>query len=186
MVWNENERLLELLTEAALDDLVPSIVTCGQLNPASARERTGIIEVADGKPPPQDRHYYRQRVTACWWAIWTTNKWQPFRRRGNNYRQTSAYERGRRYRRLLEGKFEMPRVTALASAEKVDRKIITRCLATANLPIEVIKLFANPSEPSACAGHELSGIYANHTEEMMRWLTSYLPSKAAANRSVLR
>nr|WP_289394888.1 ParB/RepB/Spo0J family plasmid partition protein [Pantoea stewartii] len=177
MVWNENERLQELLTEAALDDLIPSFVSGGQLIPAFAREVTGIIEVADGS---------RRRKT----AIITGSDYRvlvgdlddeqmaALSQTGNNYRQTSAYERGRRYRRLLEGKFEM-NVTALASAEKVDRKIITRCLATANLPIEVIKLFANPSELSARAGHELSGIYANHTEEMMQVVDELLAQQGS-------
>ena len=182
MVWGENERLQELLTESALDDLIPSFVSGGQLIPAFAREVHGLIEVADGS---------RRRKT----AILTGSDYRvlvgelddeqmaSLSQTGNNYRQTSAYERGRRYQRLLENRFNM-NVSALASAEKVDRKIITRCIATARLPLEVIKLFSNPSELSARAGVDLSGIYEQHAQEMMAVADGL--SERRANGEVLK
>lgn len=165
MVWGENERLQELLTETALDDLIPSFVSGGQLVPAFARDVTGIIEVADGS---------RRRKT----AILTGSDYRvlvgdldeeqmaALSQTGNNYRQTSAYERGRRYKRLLDSQYD-GNISALAAAEKKDRKTMMRCINTATLPIEVIKLFKNPSELSARSGEELSKVYDEHAEKMM-------------------
>jgi ParB family chromosome partitioning protein len=165
MVWGDNERRQELLTETALDDLIPSFISGGQLVPAFARDVNGVIEVADGS---------RRRKT----AIYTGSDYRvlvgdlddeqmaALSQTGNNYRQTSAYERGRRYARLLENVHDN-NLSALAAAEKKDRKTILRCINTAKLPIEVIKLFAEPGELSARAGLELSAIHEKYTAEFM-------------------
>ena len=47
LVWGENERVQELLTESALDDLIPSFLTSGQQVPAFGRDVSGVIEVAE-------------------------------------------------------------------------------------------------------------------------------------------
>lgn len=164
MVWAGNERDQSLLTQAALDDLIPSFLTSGQQNPAFGRKISGIIEVADGS---------RRRQT----AIITSSEYRVLvgdldeeqmawlSQIGNDYRPTSAYERGKRYLRRLENEFN-GNVSSLAEAEGVDRKIITRCVNTARLPHEIIGLFAHPGELSARAGEALAKQYAANEEAM--------------------
>lgn len=69
-------------------------------------------------------------------------------RLGNDYRPTSAYERGLRYTSRLQNEFA-GNISALADAENISRKIITRCINTAKLPKSVVALFAHPGELSA-------------------------------------
>ncbi|MCP6226289.1 chromosome partitioning protein ParB, partial [Klebsiella pneumoniae] len=71
---------------------------------------------------------------------------------GNDYRPTSACERGKKYQRRLKD-FDGS-VKALAEAEGVDRNIITRCINTAGLPKDIIAIFQHPGELSARAGHD--------------------------------
>lgn len=158
MVWGGNERDQELLTQSALDDLIPSFLTSGQQNPAFGRKVTGIIEVADGS---------RRRAA----AIFTSSEYRVLvgeldeeqmawlSQIGNDYRPTSAYERGKRYARRLVGEFG-GNVSKLAEAEGISRKIIMRCIKTAELPREIIGLFSNPTELSARAGESLAKAYA--------------------------
>jgi len=152
-VWAGNERVQELLTRDALDDLIPSFLLNGQQNPAFGRQVKDSIEVADGS---------RRRMT----AILTSSDYRvlvgdlddeqmdALCKLGNDYRPTSAYERGRRYARKLENEFA-GNVSALAEAEGISRKIITRCVNTSKLPQEVISLFSHPGELSARAGEQL-------------------------------
>lgn len=152
-VWSGNERDQELLTEDALDDLIPSFMLNGQQTPAFGRRVSGIIEIADGS---------RRRKA----AILTSSDYRvlvgdlddeqmaALSRLGNDYRPTSAYERGKRYAYRLEGEFG-GNISALADSEKISRKIITRCINTANLPKSVVALFSHPGELSARAGESL-------------------------------
>lgn len=171
LVWGENERLQELLTETALDDLIPSFVSSGQQNPAFGREVSGLVEVADGS-----RRRKAAILTGSDYRVLVgeldEEQMAALSQIGNDYRQTSAYERGRRYARLLENKYD-GNLSALAAAEKKDRKTMMRCINTAELPIEVIKLFSNPSELSARAGEELHKVYEEHAEEMMRRVADF-------------
>lgn len=158
MVWGGNERDQELLTQSALDDLIPSFLSSGQQNPAFGRKVTGIIEVADGS---------RRRAA----AIFTNSEYRVLvgeldeeqmawlSQIGNDYRPTSAFERGKRYARRLVGEFG-GNVSKLAEAEGISRKIIMRCIKTAELPREIIGLFSNPTELSARAGEALAKAYA--------------------------
>ncbi len=52
-------------------------------------------------------------------------------RLGIDYRPVSAYERGNRYAQRLENDFN-GNISALAEAENISRKIITRCINTAH------------------------------------------------------
>ncbi|QCP62350.1 ParB/RepB/Spo0J family plasmid partition protein [Pantoea sp. SO10] len=152
-VWGGNERVQAFLTEDALDDLIPSFLLSGQQNPAFGRRIDGGIEVADGS---------RRRMT----AILTSSEYRvlvgelddeqmdSLCKLGNDYRPTSAFERGKRYAQRLENEFAN-NISALADAEGISRKIITRCLNTARLPSEVISLFSHPGELSARAGEQL-------------------------------
>lgn len=157
MVWAGNERDQELLSESALADLIPSFQQGGQQFPAYGRDIHGITEVADGS---------RRRRT----AIVTKRDYQVLvgdlddeqmawlSQIGNDYRPTSAFERGKRYARRLQNEFD-GNISKLAEAENISRKIITRCMATAELPSIIITLFANPNELSARAGEALAKHY---------------------------
>lgn len=164
MVWGGNERDQELLTESALDDLIPSFKLSGQQNPAYGREVNGVIEVADGS---------RRRKT----AIITKTDYRVLvgdldeeqmawlSQIGNDYRPTSAFERGQRYSRRLNNEFE-GNVSKLAEAENISRKIIMRCIKTAELPREIIGLFSSPNELSARAGETLAKLFIDNEDAM--------------------
>ena len=164
MVWAGNERDQQLLNTAALDDLIPSFLTSGQQNPAFGRRTNGVIEVADGS---------RRRMA----AIITTSEYRVLigdldetqmawlSQIGNDYRPTSAYERGKRYARRLNTDFN-GNVSKLAEAECISRKVIMRCMRTAELPREIVGLFSNPNELSARAGEALAKAWVTHQEDM--------------------
>ncbi|OVZ93039.1 chromosome partitioning protein ParB [Yersinia kristensenii] len=164
MVWGGNERDQELLTESALDDLIPSFKLSGQQNPAYGREVNGVIEVADGS---------RRRKT----AIITKTDYRVLvgdldeeqmswlSQIGNDYRPTSAFERGQRYSRRLNNEFD-GNVSKLAEAENISRKIIMRCIKTAELPREIIGLFTSPNELSARAGETLAKLFIDNEDAM--------------------
>lgn len=165
MVWSGNERDQELLTQAALDDLIPSFLTSGQQNPAFGRKISGIIEVADGSRRRQTAIYTHSEYRVLVGELddeqmaWLSTI-------GNNYRQTSAFERGKRYARRLKNEFE-DNVSRLAEAEGISRKIIMRCIKTAELPREIISLFSNPNELSARAGEALAKAYAGNEDAVL-------------------
>ncbi|KKZ18126.1 hypothetical protein AAY84_12310 [Serratia marcescens] len=165
MVYAGNERDQELLTESALADLIPTFKEAGQQFPAIGRMVNGIVEVADGS---------RRRAT----AILTK---QPFKiligelsnddmawltKLGNDYQPTSAYERGKRYARLLKYEYDN-NISALAKSEGVDRKIITRNIKVATLPIEVLKAFPAPHDLSARSGENLAALYKYNKNELI-------------------
>lgn len=164
-VWAGNERDQAFLTEEALDDLIPSFLLSGQQNPAFGRNVNGHIEVADGS---------RRRMT----AILTSTEYRilvgslddeqmdALCKLGNDYRPTSAYERGKRYSQRLEKEFN-GNISALADAENISRKIITRCINTSKLPRDVIALFSHPGELSARAGENLQKIFAENEARLL-------------------
>lgn len=180
MVWAGNERDQELLTKDALDDLIPSFLTSGQQNPAFGRKTNGIIEVADGS---------RRRQT----AIYTSSDYLILvgdlddeqmawlSQIGNDYRQTSSYERGKRYARRLANEFG-GNVSKLAEAENISRKIIMRCMKTAELPREIIGLFRNPNELSARAGEALAKTYAENEDAMFAFAQHLAKRKRAGEQ----
>lgn len=163
-VWGGNERDQEFLTEDALDDLIPSFLLTGQQNPAFGRRVGDYIEVADGS---------RRRMT----AIITSSDYRilvgdlddeqmdSLCKIGNDYRPTSAYERGKRYLFRLENEFNN-NISALAEAENISRKIISRCINTSKLPRNLIALFNHPGELSARAGENLSRLF-NHNQKLL-------------------
>lgn len=163
-VWSGNERDQELLTEDALDDLLPSFLLTGQQTPAFGRRISDIIEIADGS---------RRRKA----AILTSSDYRvlvgdldeeqmaALSRLGNDYRPTSAYERGLRYVKRLENEFA-GNVSALADAEHISRKIISRCINTARLPKSVVALFSHPGELSARAGEALLKAFTDKEEQL--------------------
>jgi ParB family transcriptional regulator, chromosome partitioning protein len=173
-VWGGNERDQTFLTEDALDDLIPSFLVNGQQNPAFGRKVGDYIEVADGS---------RRRMT----AILTSSEYRilvgdlddeqmdSLCKLGNDYRPTSAYERGKRYSFRLDNEFK-GNISALAEAENISRKIITRCITTSKLPREVIALFSHPGELSARAGENLYRLYTDN-EPLLHTKTLELTEK---------
>lgn len=164
-VWEGNERVQAFLTREALDDLIPSFMAVGQQTPAFGRRVNDNIEVADGS---------RRRMT----AILTSSDYRvlvgdlddeqmdALCKLGNDYRPTSAYERGRRYAIRLQNEFGN-NISALADAENISRKVITRCINTSKLPGELIALFPHPGELSARAGEQLNRVFAEHQTILM-------------------
>ncbi|EIW1893472.1 ParB/RepB/Spo0J family plasmid partition protein [Klebsiella pneumoniae] len=176
-VWSGNERDQELLTEDALDDLIPSFLLTGQQTPAFGRRVSGIIEVADGS-----RRRKAAILTSSDYRILVGDlddeQMTALSRLGNDYRPTSAYERGHRYASRLQNEFA-GNVSALADAEHISRKIITRCINTARLPKSVVALFSHPGELSARAGEALFKAFADK-EELLKQQTKELHEQKKA------
>lgn len=119
-VWSGNERDQELLTEDALDDLIPSFLLTGQQTPAFGRRVSDVIEIADGsrrrKAAILTESDYRILVGEL-----DDEQMAALSRLGNDYRPTSAYERGLRYTSRLQNEFA-GNISALADAENISRK----------------------------------------------------------------
>jgi len=176
-VWAGNERDQDLLTEESLDDLIPSFLLTGQQNPAFGRRVAEGIEVADGS---------RRRKT----AILTSSDYRvlvgdlddeqmdALCKLGNDYRPTSAYERGKRYAARLTQEFG-GNISALAEAENISRKIISRCMNTAKLPKELIALFSHPGELSARAGEALHKSFSEKEDLLMQQVRQLADRKTA-------
>lgn len=179
-VWGNNERDQTLLTEDALDDLIPSFLVSGQQNPAFGRKVADVIEIADGS-----RRRMTAMLTACDFRILVgeldDEQMDSLSKLGNDYRPTSAYERGHRYVKRLNNEFG-GNLSALSEAENISRKVISRCMNTAKLPKELIALFCHPGELSARAGEELSKVFANHEADLLARVKELSQRKAAGEK----
>ncbi|MGR7122236.1 ParB/RepB/Spo0J family plasmid partition protein [Klebsiella aerogenes] len=176
-VWSGNERDQDLLTEESLDDLIPSFLLTGQQMPAFGRRVEGLIEIADGS---------RRRKT----AILTSTDYRvlvgdlddmqmdALCKLGNDYRPTSAFERGARYSYRLQNEFG-GNISALAEAENISRKIITRCVNTAKLPKSLIALFSHPGELSARAGDALQKSFSGKEPFLLQQIANLEDRKKA-------
>ena len=167
-VWSGNERDQELLTEDSLDDLIPSFLLTGQQTPAFGRRVSGVIEIADGS----------RRRKAVLVGELDDEQMAALSRLGNDYRPTSAYERGQRYASRLQNEFA-GNISALADAENISRKIITRCINTAKLPKSVVALFSHPGELSARSGDALQKAFTDK-EELLKQQASNLHEQKKA------
>lgn len=179
-VWANNERDQTLLTEEALDDLIPSFLVSGQQSPAFGRKVADVIEVADGS-----RRRMTAMLTACDFRILVGDlddeQMDSLSKLGNDYRPTSAYERGHRYTQRLNNEFG-GNISALSEAENISRKIITRCMNTAKLPRELVSLFSHPGELSARAGEALSKIFTSHEADLLVRVERILKRKAGGEK----
>lgn len=179
-VWAHNERDQALLTEEALDDLIPSFLVSGQQNPAFGRKVADIVEVADGS-----RRRMTAMLTACDFRILVgeldDEQMDSLSKLGNDYRPVSAYERGLRYARRLNNEFD-GNISALSDAENISRKIITRCINTAKLPRELVALFSHPGELSARAGEALAKIFASHEAALLAHVSALSKRKAGGEK----
>jgi len=179
-VWVNNERDQTLLTEEALDDLIPSFLVSGQQSPAFGRKVADVIEVADGS-----RRRMAAMLTACDFRILVGDlddeQMGSLSKLGNDYRPTSAYERGHRYIKRLNNEFG-GNISALSEAENISRKIISRCMNTAKLPRELIALFSHPGELSARSGDALSKNFAIHEADILAHVERISQRKAAGEK----
>lgn len=129
-VWSGNERDQELLTEDALDDLIPSFLLTGQQTPAFGRRVSDVIEIADGsrrrKAAILTESDYRVLVGEL-----DDEQMAALSRLGNDYRPTSAYERGLRYTSRLQNEFA-GNISALADAENISRRSLPAVLIRPN------------------------------------------------------
>lgn len=179
-VWANNERDQSLLTEESLDDLVPSFLVSGQQNPAFGRKVADVIEVADGS-----RRRMTAILTACDFRVLVGDlddeQMDSLSKLGNDYRPTSAYERGHLYIKRLNNEFS-GNISALSEAENISRKIISRCMNTAKLPRELVALFSHPGELSARSGDALSKIFASHEAELLTHIERLSQRKASGER----
>lgn len=179
-VWVNNERDQTLLTEEALGDLIPSFLVSGQQSPAFGRKVADVIEVADGS-----RRRMTAMLTACDFRILVgeldDEQMDSLSKLGNDYRPTSAYERGHRYIKRLNNEFG-GNISALSEAENISRKIISRCMNTAKLPRELMVLFSHPGELSARSGDALSKIFAIHEAELLDHVERISQRKAAGEK----
>lgn len=164
-IWANNERDQDLLTEETLDDLIPSFLISGQQNPGFGRRVSDGIEVADGS-----RRRMTAILTSCDYRVLVgaldDEQMDALCKLGNDYRPTSAYERGCRYIRRLNTEFD-GNISSLADAENISRKIITRCINTAKLPRDIVALFSHPGELSARAGDVLAKVFTSREKHVL-------------------
>ncbi|EAX7768058.1 ParB/RepB/Spo0J family plasmid partition protein, partial [Salmonella enterica] len=124
------------------------------------------IEVADGS-----RRRKAAILTSCDYRVLVGDlddeQMEALSRLGNDYRPTSAYERGKRYAYRLEHEFG-GNISSLSDAENISRKIITRCINTARLPKTVVALFTHPGELSARAGDLLFKSFTGKEKQLLQ------------------
>jgi len=154
MVWMENERDQELLDEHALAHLIPSFEENGQQEPAKGRELCGIFEIADGSSRRAAAIITRQPYFA-WIGDLTDKQMTYLSEIGNTYKETSAYEKGKKYTRLLTQATQ----EEVSNAIKLTRKAMMRCVKTASLPKSFIRCLSSPNELSARRGEALFALY---------------------------
>lgn len=172
MVSPLNERDQHLLTERALSDILPSVLQYGVSEPVMARDVNGVLEVAKGS---------RRRACAIHAGVdlpvlvgeLTDEEVMALDRVSNYHLQPSPWERGRRYKKLVDrcGSLRKAEVYLADVGEKVSRRDISRCIATYLLPVEIIAAFDCPNDLSARAGEELGNLWAAGTDELREaWL----------------
>ncbi|WP_434470807.1 ParB/RepB/Spo0J family partition protein [Aeromonas veronii] len=167
MVSPLNERDQHLLTERALSDILPSVRQYGVSEPVMARDVNGVLEVAKGS---------RRRACAVHAGVdlpvlvgeLTDEEVMALDRVSNYHLQPSPWERGRRYKKLVDrcGSLRKAEMYLADVGEKVSRRDISRCIATYLLPVEIIAAFDCPNDLSARAGEELGNLWAAGTDEL--------------------
>lgn len=171
MVWLANERAQELLDAHAVSDLLESFRDQGQQVPAFGRDICGQIEIADGS---------RRRHTALetkkpfyvWVGDLSPEQMEYLSEIGNQYKETSAYEKGLKYKKLLKNATQ----EEVSEAVGVTRKAMMRCVQTAQLPQAFIRSFTSPNELSARKGEALYKLYKTLNEEQQLEIINFCES----------
>lgn len=160
MVWMENERDQELLDEHSLAHLIPSFEENGQQEPAKGRELCGIFEIADGSSR-RGTAIITKKPYFAWIGDLTDEQMTYLSDIGNTYKGTSAYEKGKKYKRLLKQATQ----EEVANAVKLTRKAMMRNVKTASLPKSFIRCLSSPNELSARRGEALFTTYSKIDEQ---------------------
>lgn len=154
-VYANNERIQEHLNSHSLSDILPSIELDGIQVPAFGRRvENDITETADGSRRRMGA-ILTQKEYPVWEGDLTDEEMEHLTKVGNKYKETSAYERGKRYKRLLDTVYNGNQ-SELARAEGITRPTIKRCINTASLPDEIVKLFPTLNDITARMGDELN------------------------------
>lgn len=165
MVFSGNERDQALLTESSLSDILPTFRDKGQQFPGIGRDVNGVAEIADGS---------RRRAAAIMAGRsyrvligdLTDEDMKWLTKLGNDYTPPSAYEKGKRYARLLKNEFD-GNLSALAESEGISRRVLSRYIKTATLPAAVIKAFAVPNDLSMKSGEVLAAMLPDNRDMMI-------------------
>lgn len=155
MVYGQNERAQELLDGTTLADILATLdPENGNDTLAKGRRVNGIIEVADGsrrrgaciiKPCPYN-------ILVC--DDLTDAEMDHLTDVGNVYNPPSSWEKGHTYARMERQLGSLRKVEEALQARgmPISRRTITRCIKTAEIPLEVMKWFKNPGSLSPADG----------------------------------
>lgn len=158
MVWTGNERCQELLKPENLTHITATLGDHGNDEWAKGRRVLGIIEVADGSCRRAGCIQEGKPFNILVCNELTDEDMDYLTNIGNQYRQPSPWEKGRHYARLEKqfGSLRQVEEHLRAQGERVSRRTISRCIKTAELPLEIIALLDSPSSLSAEVGAELA------------------------------
>lgn len=159
MVWLDNERDQELLDAHAIEHLIPSFEEHEQQVPAIGREQFGIFEIADGSSRRCAAKITKKSYYA-WIGDLSDEQMTYLSEIGNTYKETSAYEKGRKYKRFLKNASQRE----VAERIGLDRKAMMRYVKTANLPRSFIRSFKSPNDVTARQGEKLHDLYSKLDE----------------------
>ena len=178
MVYLGNERNQFLLDAHAVSDLMETFREQGQQVPAFGRDVCGQIEIADGS---------RRRFTALetkkpfyvWVGDLDEKQMQFLSDVGNQYKDTSAWEKGLRYERMIKIAASQEAVAEIVGKS---RKTIMRCVNTAQLPKAFIQSFTSPNELSARKGDSLYKLYKDLDEQKKEEIINFCNSWLVNNK----
>ena len=169
-VFLDNERIQSLLDEMAIADIADSFKEHGQEYPAIGRKIDGVISVAEGS---------RRRFAAITfkkpYLIWIGDlddeQMLHLSDVGNQYKGVSAYEKGKKYEKLLKAGTQ----EEVANAAGISRRMLMKYINTARLPELLIKCLPSPNDLSANEGERLFKLYDScASEDIHRWLNEKL------------
>lgn len=169
-VFLDNERIQSLLDEMAIADIADSYKEHGQEYPAIGRKVDGIISVAEGS-----RRRFASITFKKPYFIWIGDlddeKMLHLSDVGNQYKGVSAYEKGKKYERLLKAGTQ----EEVANAAGLSRRMLMKYINTARLPELLIKCLPSPNDLSANEGERLFKLFDNcDSEDIHRWLNEKL------------
>ncbi|MFP1557001.1 ParB/RepB/Spo0J family plasmid partition protein [Escherichia coli] len=156
--------------------IIPSFLLTGQQTPAFSRRVSGVIEIADGsrrrKAAALTESDYRVLVGEL-----DDEQMAALSRLGNDYRPTSAYERGQRYASRLQNEFA-GNISALADAENIHVRLLPAVSTQPNC-LNQLLLFSHPGELSARSGDALQKAFTDK-EELLKQQASNLHEQKKA------
>ncbi|MFV0576098.1 MAG: ParB/RepB/Spo0J family partition protein [Vibrio sp.] len=181
MVFLDNERIQSLLDEMAIADIAESFKEHGQEYPAIGRKTNSVIEVAEGS-----RRRFAGITFKKPYLIWVGDlddaQMLHLSDVGNQYKGVSAYEKGKRYERLLKkGNQE-----EVANSLKISRRMLMKYVNTSRLPERFIQCLPSPNDLSANEGERLFKLWENCkdktklerlTEKLNTWYSQKLEKK---------